>query len=546
MKTRKFKALLAGALSVCMIASLTACGGSGSSSSSSSDSEDGAAPAAESSEYEGQEAGTTDVVNVGINSNPGSLDVMGGTQSGGNANANVLFYETLGYIVDGEYEGILMDSYELDDDGYTVHITLKDYIHDSIGTAWTAEDCAWDIQVQADADAQNVSTIAAAEATGDYTLDVTFENEISTSDLTSLFVQAQLGICKATYESGEYDYATDPICTGPYVVSKYVQDSCLTLEKNENYWAKDDEDVLYPQMQNVDTLNYWVITEASQMTTALESGTIDIATDISVADVENMFQGNSDYIVKSVEEGLSNVLFANCSENSVMENKNVREAVYYAIDAESVVKSIFGENASVSGVVGSTKCSDYNADWAADWTYDVEKCKELLAAEGYDESNKLPITMIVMPNPTWCSIMEAVQLYLEATGVISCELQELEGGEFFTKMYDPTAWDICHYYAASEDVLPSAWAALRSTFNNGLPIIFTDDAELQELLTTACTESTTSDEATKAAVDYMNENAYAYGLCSNYVNIVCDSWFAECNIHCLNYVLPNANTYYAH
>ena len=68
-----------------------------------------------------------------------------------------------------------------------------------------------------------------------------------------------------------------PVTTAAYQVKEMIAGSTITLEKNKDYWQTDDSKRSSVSTTNVDTIVYKVVTEASQMATAIQTGDIDVA-----------------------------------------------------------------------------------------------------------------------------------------------------------------------------------------------------------------------------------------------------------------------------
>lgn len=487
-----------------------------------------------------------DEVNIGIDGDPTDLDPFSAVAFK-NGTAHPLFLQTLGYIEsDGSYSGVLMKSYE-QPDSKTVSMTLYDNIVDQAGNAFTAADAVWSLQKHIEAQSRYTGNVESVATTGDYTFTIKFKNDLMVNDLTDVFTNLFM-VTQAAYEASPDHMVTDPVTTGPYKVTAYVAGSSLTLEAWDGYW-KTDESLKTPiELQNVKKMNFLIIMDASQMTMALQSGQIDFAQTIRVDDLAYFKEGGenaADFKVYTLQEGLNNALYANCDPASPCSDQKVREAVWYAIDAASLVTNTFGPDAVPSKCVGNTSYPDYNPAWAtADyWNFDVAKTKSLLAEAGYNEGKKLELTLLVMDHPTWKPMMEVVQGMLNSTGVINAGLTVLQGGAFFGEIMDRTKWDVMELFATSSDVIATCWSGLNFSNQPGGPYIAIQDPQLESLVTAARSVATHSQDTVNAAQAYINEKAYVYGISANYVNLVYPSWVSEFVLSDHKWLAPNACTY---
>lgn len=76
----------------------------------------------------------------------------------------------------------------------------------------------------------------------------------------------------------------------PYKVESWVTGSSLTLVKNEDYWQKEDLRVEC-QEQNVDKIEYYFVTESSQIAIGLETGIYDVATSLNYSNASRFMEG---------------------------------------------------------------------------------------------------------------------------------------------------------------------------------------------------------------------------------------------------------------
>ncbi|MDR3342667.1 MAG: hypothetical protein LBT14_07765, partial [Treponema sp.] len=80
-----------------------------------------------------------DVINVGINADPGDLSPWAPVSTG-RSDTEEMLYQALATNVDGEAESLLYKEYKLAADEKYVDVFLYDYIHDSAGNPLKASD----------------------------------------------------------------------------------------------------------------------------------------------------------------------------------------------------------------------------------------------------------------------------------------------------------------------------------------------------------------------------------------------------------------------
>lgn len=407
---------------------------------------------------------------------------------------------------------------------------------DSKGNAITAADVVYSYDKLAELGF--VSEISlyydSAEATGDYTLTIKLK-DASEGAIESVLCNCSIA-SQSWYESaGENEINSDPATTGAYAVADMQTGSSVTLDAKDDYWKTENKaDV---EFTNVDIIEIRCITEASSRAIALENGEIDMA-EISGDDIAR-FEENGDYNVTKYLNCMSQYLIFNTSEGNPCADVNVRKAIAYAIDAYTM--SLTAGECVMSYDVAPNLAPDYVAAWDEEeyFTRDVDKAKEYLAAAGYDESNPLEISILVTSQAPQQPYVAMQAMLAEAGIVLTIDGQDRAARQAVQS--DPTAWDISEYSDSILDFTTTFWNDLfGAEANGGLTQGFTDDAALQELLTTAINDR--SEENMDAFHDYVMENCYMRGLYTETKTIVTTAGITDIALEKLNPVL-NAMTF---
>jgi len=168
-----------------------------------------------------------------------------------------------------------------------------------------------------------------------------------------------------------------PTGTGPFMLADYVAGASVNMVKNPNYWGKDAQGNPLPY---TDGLRASIITDASTLSAALETGKIDLCF-IPNKDVQKFSTNKNISIIKQEGTGISCLLYFNLAKTP-MDNVNLRKAVASAIDFEAMNQAIFYGNYTVADA-----CMWPPGTWVYDntvphVTYDVAKAKEYLKLGG--------------------------------------------------------------------------------------------------------------------------------------------------------------------
>ncbi|MGI5948060.1 MAG: ABC transporter substrate-binding protein [Lachnospiraceae bacterium] len=495
----------------------------------------------------GDEAVFREVINVGIDADPGDLSPWGPNSSGRTATTDVL-YENLAHCIDGEVYGVLMRDYELAEDESYMLVHLYDNIYDSAGNHLTASDVKFSFEKCIEGGNINgLGYIENVEVVDDYTAKFNFNTTLYVYDLETLFETFYV-VTEAAYNASPDGMVTTPISTAPYIMEEYTSGYLMVMKKNENYWQS-EELIQERDRANVGTINYYIITEASQMTTALENGSIDMSWTVSTDDIATFQEGGSyadEYWVFQTPDNLVSQLFANCTEGKATSNEELRKAIYYAIDSNVILESVYNGNGIVTYDTGRPKCPDYSKAWEEEenyYHYDLEKAKEHLAASGYKEG-ELTLKLLCEATDTYSNTAVLIQAFLSQIG-INVEINAVDNSLLTTYQKDPEQWDLLIISKAASNYITTNWKNCfsQSYFAWGGTINFAVDNELEEKLNTARLLSTHTEESVQAVHEYIIDKAYGRGLVNFYNNLVIPRSCSQVVLSYKNAILPGACIY---
>ena len=158
---------------------------------------------------------------------------------------------------------------------------------------------------------------------------------------------------------------------------------------------------------------YKSIPEAAVRTAALKTGEVDIAANVSPEDLASLEADPNIIVVK--QDSLTQVTSEMRQTQPPFSIKEVRQAMNYAVDSESIVKDIMrgagrlADSSGPPGVWGSVELEPY--------AYDPEKAKEMLAQAGYPDGFEGDLFYV---SGRWASdeqVTQALQAYWLAVGV---------------------------------------------------------------------------------------------------------------------------------
>ncbi len=455
-------------------------------------------------------------------------------------------YETLGAYdtFGGTFYGVLMKEWEKVD-SKTYRITLWDNIVDSEGNAFTASDVKFSMEkCWEKGELAETAIVESVTVVDDLTAELVFKADCGLGDFESVMYNIYM-VTEAAFTASEDEMTTTPVGTGAYRLSEYVTGSSVTLEARDDYWQSDENKVVPTQQSNVQTIKVDVITESSQLATALQTGAI-AATDSIEGESATIFLESADFSTYTYVDANGRSAIANVSEESPLHDENLRKAVFYALDQDSIVAFVNGGNNVPLATFGSTSYADYQEDWNdTNFPYDVELAKEYLAQSEYAGGVTLQMNVIQGKEADEeCALV--IQEQLAQIG-IDLQINIYPVAQYLPLQDDPSAWDIMvNGFPTYTGYLANAWQKYfdLNTIGSDKTKNFLEDAEFQTLMETALNPDTYGEDAYDAVVYYLQDNAILKGLYAPTKSVIYNnSIVEEVALDQANYLVPGAFVY---
>ena len=308
--------------------------------------------------------------------------------------------------------------------------------------------------------------------------------------------------------------ATKPIGTGPYIVSEYVVNSHLFLEKRDDYWGEEPE---------FKYIQYRIMSEPAQIANALQTGLVDVALSVANSDIDYLNDLPNVYVVSYFDTTYANMRF-NPSPQGPLHDVEARYAICHAIDRQAIVDVVFGGRAEVLKRHVSMDCVDNeprfdNQHPIYSIGYDVELAKK------YADSSGLTGKTIKLMNtglPEYVLICEMVQDMLAQIGV-DVQIVSYDAAtatELGRDDITASSWD----FTVSQGINPGYRVAsvilmgVRSTRVLDTPGMWGEPGEIEEFVPKSYSFMNTPDPKVRSdltywMIDVWNKYALSYGLC---------------------------------
>lgn len=294
---------------------------------------------------------------------------------------------------DGSFSPWLAESYDVADDGLSYTFTLRDDVTFSDGEALDAEVVKANFDHVIDPETTSFRAAALIGYNTEQPEDSAYREAVVVDDRTvrfefdrpfapflsgvatpflGLYSPASLELDQADLAAGSPD-AT--VGSGPFVLTEYVPDQELVLERNDEYaWAPEGAEVGTAQ-----TLDIRILPEASVRNGALTSGEAQVIADVLPTDVDQL--GDAETEVWELP-GVPYSLYLNVNRGA-LQDVRVREAIARGIDVEADVESVYGEGYPRAWSALTSTTPGYDAALEGAWDFDAAAAEALLDEAGW-------------------------------------------------------------------------------------------------------------------------------------------------------------------
>jgi peptide/nickel transport system substrate-binding protein len=270
-----------------------------------------------------------------------------------------------------DYVGVLADSWQFQGNKWTFKLKKNIKFHN--GAPLTSKDVAFSIEKMRDEkggslQASNFKDVTEVQTPDDLTVVFVTKQPLAIflDRLENRFILSKVAGDK--FGDKLYD---NPIGTGPYKFVSYQRGGNMVFTRNDEYWGG---------KAAIKEIVFRKVTEDAARLAALESGQTDFINNVPDHEVARLQKHPRIRIDKI--EGLRMFFLAFNMAFKPWDNKLVRQAANYSVDAPAIVKNIFdGIGYPINGPVGANVIG---ADPKLKrYPYDPQKSKELLTKAGF-------------------------------------------------------------------------------------------------------------------------------------------------------------------
>jgi len=332
-----------------------------------------------------------------------------------------------------DYSGFspgLAEKWEIGPDNLSVTFTLRQNATFSDGTPVDAVAIKWNLDRYRD------KTIAspASDVLGDLLTDVKAVDERTVvlefskpyAPLFDFLNILEMASPTAFEKWGPDDFGQHPVGSGPWVIKEIAADNHVLFTRNSAYaWgpnSADNKGAPYPEEFEVK----YVLNDDA-MYAALETGEVHI-TSIPGQFLEQAQKNPNIGLVQGM--GIGEQYFGFNTQHPPFDNKNIRLAFAYALNRDEIILAGYqGQARPIYGPLAPTEFgySEAVETEASQVSYDLTEAKELLAAEGWTDTDgdevldkggsKMEFRLIFPPDDAAKRVAETVQSQLADVGI---------------------------------------------------------------------------------------------------------------------------------
>ncbi|WP_406064212.1 ABC transporter substrate-binding protein [Micromonospora sp. NBC_00860] len=213
------------------------------------------------------------------------------------------------------------------------------------------------------------------------------------------------------------DFASAPVCVGPFKFAKRVPQNSIEVVRDPNYYDA--------SKVHLDAISWRILTDASIRAANLRSGDAQVADSISTQDVASLRQDAAVSVLQSQSLGYQGLTINVGNVDGVgtapkpinrplAQNAKVRQAFEHAIDRKSLVDAVFNglHAAACSPISPASTFSSPEAQTCP--AHDPAKAKQLLAEAGVQ--TPYTVTMLASNTPDTLRLAQALQSMVKDGG----------------------------------------------------------------------------------------------------------------------------------
>jgi len=277
--------------------------------------------------------------------------------------------------------------------------------------------------------------------------------------------------------------------TGPFMLTDFVDGSSCTFTKNTNYWGTTTINGKQYKEPFIDKLVYLIVPDQSTELAALQTGKIDLYTQVTSNQATYLKQRAPDMIQeKWLGDSVYIYKMNRLDTAEPVSNLQVRQALCMATDFQTIANNVFGGGDILGWPVARgnpsyTPLENQSAQVQALFSFNTAQAKQMLTAAGYPNGFSINITVnaSIQQEIDAATIMAADWAKIGVTvNIISLNQVALASQKSANTFTGLLAWPV----ATANPLTPMQWysgTTVGYTYKTGEPLDVEETAALAEM-----------------------------------------------------------------
>jgi peptide/nickel transport system substrate-binding protein len=315
----------------------------------------------------------------------------------------------------------LAHAWTVSPDGLQLSFALREGVLFHDGSELDSADVAASIrrlQAEGSPKANEFAMIVDIQTPDALTVDLTLDRPAPA--LLDSFASGWGAIVPAELIEAGHDFGNRPIGTGPYLFREWVRDSFVRLAANPDYYLGAPE---------VDEVVIRYVADTAVQFQGLQTGEFDVAVDIAAVDWPTV-ESDPRFVLEQGPSGLALVSALN-TRRPYLDDPRVRQALNYAVDAETILEVAYGGGFPIGTFMESG--SPWMPEAIEPYRYDPERARALLDEAGVPSGWTLDMAL-PQPYDAHITAGQIIQDMLGDVGV-NVEIRIVEWGVWLGEIF---------------------------------------------------------------------------------------------------------------
>lgn len=361
-------------------------------------------------------------ITIGMQLEPPNLDPTGGAAAAIDEVVYANVFEGLTrYQADGSIAPALAASWDISEDGLIYTFKLRDGVKFHDGTDMNADDVKFSLDRARAEDSTNAQKALFAGIASVDVVDATTVAITLSQPNGGFITNMAWGDAVIVATESVANNATNPVGTGPFKFSNWVQGDRIEIVKNADYWGT-------PVALEKATFKF--ISDPTAAFAAMMAGDIDAFPGYPAPETLPQFDADPRFAVIGGNTEGETILSTN-NKMPPFDDVKVRKALAHAINRQEIIDgAMFGYGKPI-GTHFAPHHPDY-VDLTGNSNYDPELSKKLLAEAGFPDGFT---TTLKLPPPSYARRGgEIIAAQLRAVG-IETEISNLEWAQWLEQVF---------------------------------------------------------------------------------------------------------------